>query len=100
VRGAYYPVAGVAWVEVFPHGPVAIIGARMRKIGVVFATMPGMLSYKKEVRMVTRSGVFLEEIIGMGGTFLCASEWGTPPGRRPLPGFSLASDRNATPLEG
>ena len=32
VRGAYYPVAGVAWVEVLPHGPVAIIGARMRKL--------------------------------------------------------------------
>jgi hypothetical protein len=77
-----------------------MMGARMRKIGVVFAGMPGMLSYKKEVRMVTRSGVFLEEIIGMGGTFLCASEWGTPPGRRPLPGFPLVRNRNATPLEG
>ncbi len=100
VRGAYYPVAGVAWVEVLPHGPVAIIGARMRKLGVVFAEMPGMLSYRKVVRMVTCSGVFLEEIISMGGTFLCAREAGTPPGRRPFPGSRLARDRNARPLEG
>ncbi len=29
----------------------------MRKMGVVFAGMPGMLSYKDQVQMVTRSGV-------------------------------------------
>ncbi len=78
VRGAYYPVAGVAWVEVLPHGPVAIIGARTRKIRVVFARMPGMLSCKGKVRMATRSGVFLEEFTGMGGTFFSAKDSGTP----------------------
>jgi hypothetical protein len=50
----------------------------MRKIGVVFAGMPGMLGYKDKVRMSIRSGVFLEEITGTGGTFLCARESGAP----------------------
>jgi hypothetical protein len=58
---------------------VAAIVARMRKMGVVFAGMPGMLGYKDEVQTATLSGAVFGGDYRHGRDVFCAKESGTPP---------------------